>query len=128
MWTEIYPTCSYMCCEKLDKRLGEMKLRVPAKVIFDKGTEHASLLDRGYRKFYAQKNPTYLEPSAGFDDAEFIMPLLAADLYAWLMAKERNEPSKPAEDEVNRALVEIHKIPPLGTIVTWEAIRRIMEK
>lgn len=105
--TSIYEYCSLICCEILDNWANERKLKrvdTPIKVIFDKGSEHQAMLDRGYETYYKRKTNTYLRGAAIFERDDVLLPLQAAHLFAWLLSKHHNNrtPERKALDIIMR--------------------------
>lgn len=88
-----YAVCAFGCCELLDglairhqfkREHGEIK------VVFDKGHGDERWLEKGYKQYYAQKQNTYLKKTPIFEDDDDLIPLRAADAYAWLLGRKYN--------------------------------------
>jgi hypothetical protein len=90
LFSNAYTSCAYSCCQLLDLHGLELAWRKPIKVVFDDGAEDKISLERGYRKYYASKTDSLLSKTPLFQDDEGTLPLLAADLYAWLLSKKYN--------------------------------------
>ena len=89
-----YSVCSFGCCELLDDVAAKIRLRSqnsPIKVVFDYGNANQRWLDKGYRAYYGQKPDTHLKRIPSFEDDEELIPLKAADAYAWLLGRKYNE-------------------------------------
>jgi hypothetical protein len=63
----------------------------PIKVVFDKGNANERWLEKGYCTYYSQKPDTRLKTSPVFEDDQDLIPLRAADAYAWLLGRKYNE-------------------------------------
>jgi hypothetical protein len=101
LFSNAYAACSYTCCEMLDIHAAEHGIHNPIKVVFDDGTEvkHKMALERGYKKHYADKPDSRLSKTPLFQDDEETLPLLAADLYAWLLSRKYNYIMTPEESD-----------------------------
>src|SRR5260370_2593330 len=85
-----YASCSWACCEMLDDFAVSQRWKKPIKVVFDDGAPGKIHLDRGYRDYYAKKENSLLSKIPLFEDDEETLPILVADLYAWLLAGHYN--------------------------------------
>jgi hypothetical protein len=88
-----YTVCSFYCCELLDDLAIQHKFKREhglIKVVFDKGHADARWLEKGYKQYYSQKQNTYLKKTPLFEDDEDLIPLRAADAYAWLLGRKYN--------------------------------------
>jgi hypothetical protein len=116
----VYAFCSSMCCESLDYWAKGKKLNrsTPIKVVFDKGSEYEYSLEKGYQSYFSQKSKTYLCGAPIFDQDDFILPLQAAHLFAWLLSKHYNEAkSEGPEHEALKIICERgHATQPVGQI------------
>jgi len=98
-----YELCSWRCCELLNDWAIGIKLRkenIPIKVVFDAGNVNRHYLEKGYCDYYSQKSGTYLAKFALFDDAETVLPLQAADLYAWELGRHIVNPLEVRESHL----------------------------
>jgi len=88
-----YAVCSFVCCELLDGLATEQRFKRehgPIKVVFDKGNADERWLEKGYKEYYSEKQNTYLKKKPLFEDDEDLIPLRAADAYAWLLGRKYN--------------------------------------
>jgi hypothetical protein len=120
-----YASCSWACCEMLDDHAISQGWRKPIKVVFDDGAAGKIYLERGYRDYYAKKENSLLSKVPIFEDDEEVLPILAADLYAWLLARHYNATLVGEEIE---ALNLIHQGRPLGLIINQETVRQGIQK
>jgi hypothetical protein len=127
LFSNAYSSCAYMCCELLDWHAIQSNMRTPIKVVFDDGTEakHKIALERGYRKYYADKPDSRLSKVPLFEDDEQTLPLLAADLYAWLLSRKYNFVLTPEEAD---ALSYLDKPYALHIELDEDHVRQIQEK
>jgi hypothetical protein len=120
-----YANCSWACCEMLDAFAVKQQWKKPIKVVFDDGAPGKIYLERGYRDYYAKKEESLLSKTPLFQDDEETLPLLAADLYAWLLARQYNAALEGQEAE---ALHIIHQNNPLGLIINQEVVKEGLRK
>jgi hypothetical protein len=98
--SEAYSFCSFGCCETLDSWAHEQaQISRPVKVVFDAGSSHEVLLRRGYEEYYKKmkRDDTYLSHDPLSDDDDIVLPLQAAHLYSWLLAKKANGDNSEVE-------------------------------
>ena len=89
-----YTVCSFSCCVLLDEMARKRKVRhewTPVKVVFDKGNPDEHWLEKGYESYFASHSETYLKRASVFEYDDDLIPLKAADSYAWLLARKYNE-------------------------------------
>jgi hypothetical protein len=120
-----YANCAWACCEMLDNHGIAQGWKKPIKVVFDDGAPGKIYLDRGYRDYYAKKEYSLLSKVPLFEDDEEVLPILTADLYAWLLARHYNAMLVGEEIE---ALNLIHQGRPLGLIINQETVKRSLGK
>jgi hypothetical protein len=120
-----YASCSWACCEMLDDQGLRKGWQKPIKVVFDDGAVGKIHLDRGYRKYYANKENSLLSKVPLFEDDEEVLPILGADLYAWLLSRHYNSMLKGEEIE---ALNMIHSREALGLIINQEVVKQGLKK
>ncbi len=123
-----YSVCSFMCCELLDNMAAQRRFNsewTPIKVVFDKGNADERWLDAGYRGYYSQKRNTYLKQTPIFGDDDDLIPLRAADAYAWLLSRKYNQ-----NDELEQLRIIHDSRQDVGRqelVITSERARSIME-
>jgi hypothetical protein len=120
-----YATCAYACCEMLDDHGIQQGWQKPIKVVFDDGAAGKIYLERGYRDYYAKKENSLLSKVPLFEDDEEVLPILAADLYAWLLSRHYNSTLVGEEIE---ALNTLHQGRPLGIIINQEVVKEGLRK
>jgi len=90
-----YAICSFGCCELLDELASHNQIRkewTPIKVVFDEGNQPGRIpFERGYKAYYGTKAGSCLKKTAVFEDRDDIIPLKAADTYAWLLSRYKNK-------------------------------------
>lgn len=88
-----YTVCAHGCCVALDTMAATKLLKrwTPIKVVFDKGNAGERWLEHGYNEYYSRKPDTRLKKTVSFEDDEDLIPLRAADAYAWLLGRKYNQ-------------------------------------
>ena len=127
-FSSAYTNCAYCCCERLDYFAQINNLPKPIEVVFDNGQEDEVYLTRGYRGYYKHKTESHLSADPIFKSEREVLPLLAADLYAWLVSKAHNEKGSPEIPKIEEALAVINKIFPQFIWITQEKILEIKKQ
>lgn len=124
-----YTICSFACCELLDQLAEHNQLgkdESPIQVVFDKGNENERWLEKGYGAYYKTQGKSFLSKNPAFLNDDGVIPLKAADAYAWLLARKYNR------GEELEALKTIHKSDGMLVVekreLTGEEGKRILEK
>jgi len=120
-----YASCCYSCCVMLDLRGKEKGWRKPLPVVFDDGAEGKHYWERGYRKYIKENPSSVLDETPHFAKDEIAKPLLAADLYAWLLSRDYNEGLTGEERE---ALALLHQRQPLSMVLDQKALDKIVQE
>ncbi len=123
--SDAYTVCSFAACEVLDATAQDKKWRKPVETIFDDGSAYKDQFERGYEEYYATKPDSHLSKTVAFRDDEQTTALLAADLYAWLLARKYNRVLTSEEGE---ALGLLQQYPPSFIELTANRIRELMER
>jgi hypothetical protein len=123
LFSSAYTQCSFSCCEMLDGRALQKGWKGPIKIVFDDGAEGKTYWDRGYRKYYASKPDSLLSKTPLFQDDKETLPILGADLYAWLLSRKYNA---ILEGEEAEALSLLHYRQPLAIELSKERMLRAM--
>ncbi len=126
--SDAYTMCAFACCELLDdmaERGDVRKAWTPVKVVFHKGNESQSWLERGYNAYYASKDNTHLRETCIFERDVDLIPLRAADAYAWLLARYYNQNE---ELEALKVLHEPGRGIKMGLELTGGQAKQILER
>jgi hypothetical protein len=124
LFYDAYTVCSFAACEVLDGIASQKEWQKPVETVFDDGSPHKLQFERGYRKYYAKKADTYLSPVPNFKDDQTTLPLLAADLYAWLLVRKYNYILTIEEGE---ALDILQQYQPSYVELTDDKVRAILK-
>jgi len=94
------------------------RINVPIQVVFDDGAPHKIQLERSYRKFVSGVRDKILSDVPHFSTEEETLPLLTAELYAWLLSRRKNGEQLTFKERKALRLIETAYRPRKGEI-SW---------